>query len=256
MSLESLFNVALSFYAIIIINIYKKCGDNMNLLLVEDEVHLSEALVELFKQNKYAVDVAFDGISGEEQALTGIYDVIVLDIMLPNKNGLEVLQSLREQNISTPILLLTAKSEVEDKIKGLDFGADDYLTKPFVADELLARIRAMTRRKDEFVGDELIFNNTKLCKNTHELSFNGNTVKLGLKEFQILEMLMQNNKQIIPKERFIERIWGFDSDAEYNTVEVYISFLRKKLLAINSDIQIKASRGLGYSLEGLEWLNA
>ncbi|WP_073184847.1 response regulator transcription factor [Anaerosphaera aminiphila] len=224
----------------------------MNLLLVEDEVHLSEALVELFKQNKYAVDVAFDGISGEEQALTGIYDVIILDIMLPNKNGLEVLQSLREQNISTPILLLTAKSEIEDKIKGLDFGADDYLTKPFVADELLARIRAMTRRKDEFVGDELIFNNTKLCKNTHELSFNGNTVKLGLKEFQILEMLMQNNKQIIPKERFIERIWGFDSDAEYNTVEVYISFLRKKLLAINSDIQIKASRGLGYSLEGLE----
>ncbi|RVU55719.1 response regulator transcription factor [Anaerosphaera multitolerans] len=224
----------------------------MKLLLIEDERQLSDALVALFKQNRYSVDVAYDGESGEEQALTGIYDVIILDIMLPKKNGLQILTSLREENISTPILLLTAKSEVEDKIKGLDYGADDYLTKPFVADELLARIRAISRRKEEFIGNELTFNETKLNKDTHELSYKGNTVKLGLKEFQILEMLMENSKQIIPKETFIEKIWGFDSDAEYNTVEVYISFIRKKLLAINSDMQIKATRGLGYSLEDLQ----
>lgn len=221
----------------------------MNILVIEDEYQLSEVLSALLKQQKYSVDTAYDGITGEEYALSGIYDIIILDIMLPKKNGLDVLSSIRKENISTPVLLLTAKSEIDDKIKGLDKGADDYLTKPFVAGELLARIRAMTRRKGEFTGDELVFNKTVLDKNNHELSYLGNKIKLGLKEYQILELLMQNENQVIPKERFIEKIWGYDSDAEYNTIEVYISFIRKKLGNINSDMQIKTVRGIGYTLE-------
>lgn len=221
----------------------------MKVLIIEDERQLSEALATLLEQNMYSVDVANDGVSGEEYALSGIYDVILLDIMLPCKNGWDVLRSLREKKISTPILLLTAKYEVEDKIHGLDLGADDYLTKPFSTGELMARIRAITRRKGELVGDELVLNTTVLKKSTHELCCKGNTVKLSAKEYQILEMLLQNHTQIIPKERFVEKIWGFESDAEYNVIEVYISFIRKKLAAIHADITIKATRGIGYSLE-------
>ena len=221
----------------------------MNILIVEDERQLSEVLVVMLKQKGYAVDAVYDGVSGEEYALCGIYDVIILDIMLPKKNGLEVLRSLRKAGASTPVLLLTAKSEVEDKISGLDFGADDYLTKPFATGELLARIRAMTRRKGEFAGDELAYNDTVLNTDNHELRCGESSVKLAAKEYQILELLMRNSRQIIPKERFIEKIWGFDSDAEYNAIEVYISFIRKKLAAIDSDMQIKAVRGIGYSLE-------
>ncbi len=221
----------------------------MKILIVEDEKLLSEALAALLRQHMYAVDVADDGISGEDNALTGIYDVILLDIMLPGKNGLDVLRSIRSNRISTPVLLLTAKFEVEDRIRGLDLGADDYLTKPFATGELLARIRAMTRRKDEYTGDELDYNTTVLNKNTHELICRGNTVKLGAKEYQIVELLMQNRNHIISKEQFVQKIWGFETDAEYNAVEVYISFIRKKLTAIRADIQIKATRGIGYSLE-------
>ncbi|MDR2043217.1 MAG: response regulator transcription factor [Clostridium sp.] len=221
----------------------------MKILVVEDERELSEVLVTLLKQNKYDADAVYDGLSGEDYALCGVYDLILLDIMLPGKNGVEVLRSLRRQGLSTPVLLLTAKSEVDDKILGLDAGADDYLAKPFASGELLARIRAMTRRKGEYVGDTLAFMETTLDKNTHELSCGGNKVNLPLKEYQILEMLMQNSHQIIPKERFIEKIWGYDSDSEYNAIEVYISFLRKKLFAIGSGMQIKAVRGVGYALE-------
>ena len=221
----------------------------MKILVVEDERALSEALLALLKQAKYDADAVYDGIEGEYAALSGVYDLIVLDIMLPGQDGIKVLRSLRAHGESTPVLLLTAKSEIEDKIKGLDAGADDYLTKPFASGELLARIRAMTRRKGEYVGDIILVQDTSLDRDTHELSCGKNSIKLAPKEYQILEMLLTNNRQIIPKERFIEKIWGYDSNAEYNTIEVYISFVRKKLAAIGSAIQIKAVRGVGYSLE-------
>jgi DNA-binding response OmpR family regulator len=221
----------------------------MRLLVIEDERELSEALVALLKQEKYEADAVYDGLSGEDYAMCGIYDLILLDIMLPGKNGVDVLRSIRKQGLDTPVLLLTAKSEVEDKIRGLDTGADDYLTKPFVAGELMARIRAMTRRKGEYVGDELSVMGTTLDKNTYEIICGNNSIKLAVKEYQILELLMTNSRQIIPKERLIEKIWGFDSEAEYNAIEVYISFVRKKLSAIGSAMQIKAVRGVGYSLE-------
>lgn len=224
----------------------------MNILIIEDERQLSDILVTLLKQKEYSVDAMYDGVSGEEYALSGIYDVIVLDIMLPKKNGLDVLRAIRRAEISTPVLLLTAKSEVEDRIAGLDHGADDYLTKPFSTGELLARIRALTRRQGAYIGDELRYGDTTLSKDTHEISCHGSTVKLGMKEYQILELLMQNNGQIIPKERFIAKIWGYDSDAEYNAIEVYVSFIRKKLAAIGTGMQIKAVRGVGYSLEDAE----
>jgi len=221
----------------------------MKILIVEDEWQLSDVLKVLLRQNLHEVDAVDNGVDGEDYALTGIYDAIILDIMLPGKNGLEVLRSLRRQGNSTPVLLLTAKSEAEDKINGLDYGADDYLTKPFSSGELLARLRAITRRGTEFIGDELRAGNTVLDKNTHELSGINGTVQLASKEYLMMDMLLVNFHQIIPKERFMEKIWGFDSEVEYNSIEVYISFVRKKLAAIGSDLQIKAVRNVGYSLE-------
>lgn len=221
----------------------------MQILIVEDERSLSEILVALLEQNGYRVDAAYDGISGLDQAETGIYDAIVLDIMLPGQSGLVLLRQLREFGVETPVLLLTAKSEVEDKIKGLDLGADDYLTKPFSSGELLARLRAITRRKGEIVGDDLAFGDAILNKYTHTLSFQGSSVTLGAKEYQIMEIFMQQQDRIIPKETFLEKVWGFDSEAEYNAIEVYISFLRKKIRAIDANIQITAVRGVGYTLE-------
>lgn len=222
----------------------------MKLLVVEDEVQLADALSEILKRNMYSVDTAYNGIDGLDNALTGVYDCIILDIMLPGMNGLEVLSNLRAEKINTPVLLLTARSEVEDKINGLDCGADDYLTKPFVTGELLARVRAMTRRKGE-VRDEskMDFNGLQLNKNTCSLSHQGSDVKLSLKEYQIMELLIANPRQILPKERIIEKIWGYESDVEYNNIEVYISFLRKKLSSISAPVQIKTARGIGYSLE-------
>lgn len=222
----------------------------MRILVVEDEVQLADALAEILKRNKYIADTAYDGISGLDYALSGVYDCIILDIMLPGMNGIDVLRNVRKENINTPVLLLTARSEVEDKINGLDCGADDYLTKPFVTGELLARIRALTRRKGEVSDDnKMLFNELMLLKNTSSLSFEGNEVKLSLKEFQIMELLMANPKHILTKERIIEKIWGYDSDVEYNNIEVYISFLRKKLKSIGCETQIKTARGIGYSLE-------
>jgi len=220
----------------------------VNLLLVEDERELSEALASLLRQQNYLVDTVFDGEDGEAYALSGIYDAVILDVMLPKKNGLEVLRALRRAGCSTPVLLLTARSEVYDKIEGLDAGADDYLTKPFAAGELYARVRAITRRKGDFAGDVPSFGDITLQSATLELRCGGSAVTLSKKEFLILELLLQNNRQIIPKERFIEKIWGFDSDAEYNVIEVYISFLRRKLAAVGSKIQVRAVRGVGYQL--------
>ena len=224
----------------------------MKILVVEDEEALAEALSEILKRNKYSVDAVYDGEDGLEYAMTGLYDCILLDIMLPKMNGLDVLRILRKKHISTPVLLLTAKSDIEDKITGLDSGADDFLTKPFVSGELLARVRALTRRKGEVITDEFTYGDVALNKSTFSLSREGQFVKLSSKEYQIMEMLMANPKQLIPKERFIEKIWGYESDVEYNNVEVYISFLRKKLHVIGSDVTIKTARGIGYFLEGGE----
>jgi DNA-binding response OmpR family regulator len=221
----------------------------MRILLIEDEWGLVEALKAIFLKENYCVDVQMDGEAGLDYALSGIYDVIVLDIMLPKKDGLELLQELRNARIETPVLMLTARSEVSDKILGLDWGADDYLTKPFQTGELLARIRAVARRKGEIINQDLRFGDLTLQQKTREIFCGNASVKLGLKEFLLLEVLMQNPNQILSKEQLIEKVWGYDTESEYNNVEVYISFLRKKISFIGSLLQIKVNRGIGYFLE-------
>jgi DNA-binding response OmpR family regulator len=221
----------------------------MRILIIEDEIALSNVLSEILKKNNYAVDAVYDGADGLDYAVSGLYDAILLDIMLPKMNGLEMLQALRSQGHSTPVLLLTAKSEIEDKVKGLDCGADDYITKPFATDELLARVRSVLRRKDVFISSEQSFGDLTIDKNTLKIATKKDEIKMSLKEYQILEMLIINPNQIISKEKFVEKIWGYDFDGEYNSVEVYISFVRKKLTAIGSKVKIKAHRGVGYSLE-------
>lgn len=221
----------------------------MRILIVEDEYSLADAVTAILKKEQYFVDAVYDGRDGLDYAMSGIYDLILLDIMLPKMNGLDVLKEIRKNNISTPVMLLTARTEIDDKIKGLDCGADDYLTKPFNKGELLARVRALTRRKGEIPSNELEFGDIILNQSTYELSCGTLSVKLGAKEFRIMQMLMFAPKNIISKDEFIEKIWGYDSEAEYNSIEVYISFLRKKLGAIKSTIQIKASRGIGYYIE-------
>ncbi|MBQ7961064.1 MAG: response regulator transcription factor [Clostridia bacterium] len=221
----------------------------MRILIVEDEHSLADAVTAILKKEQYFVDAVYDGRDGLDYAMSGIYDLILLDIMLPKMNGLDVLREIRKNNISTPVMLLTARTEIDDKIKGLDCGADDYLTKPFNKGELLARVRALTRRKGEIPSNELAFGDIILNQSTYELSCGTLSVKLGAKEFRIMQMLMFAPKNIISKDEFIEKIWGYDSEAEYNSIEVYISFLRKKLGAIKSTIQIKASRGIGYYIE-------
>lgn len=222
----------------------------MKILIIEDERSLSDILITLLEQNGYSADAVYDGITGLDYAESGIYDAIILDIMLPGQSGLVVLRKLRAAGASTPVLLFSAKSEVEDKIQGLDIGADDYLTKPFSTGELLARLRAITRRKGKIVAEELTFCDVTLSKDTHTLAYQGSCVKLSAKEYEMMEMLMKDPRRIIAKEAFIEKIWGFDSEAEYNTIEVYVSFLRKKIQAIDANIQIKVIRGAGYLLEG------
>lgn len=226
-------------------------GGILRILLIEDEFSLADALRASLKKENYIVDLVRDGEEGLMQALTGIYDVIILDIMLPKINGFEVLKKVRKNNIKTPILILTAKSELDDKITGLDGGADDYLTKPFQTRELLARIRAILRRKSNIEEYELNFKDIVLDIKKCELknSFTGEKIKLAAKEFQLIEYLLNNRNQVITREQIVEKIWGFDSDAEYNNVEVYISFIRKKIIFIGSEVKIKAIRGVGYTLE-------
>ena len=223
----------------------------MKILIVEDEKRLADALVQIFTKNKMTADASYNGIDGLDNALSGIYDVIVLDIMLPGMNGIDVLRELRKEGIKTPVILLTAKDEVSDKVKGLDSGADDYLTKPFATEELLARVRALGRRStSELVCDDTIsYNDLSLELATYTLSCKSGSVKLGLKEFSIMEMLIRNGEKVLTKENLLVKIWGYDSDAEYNNVEVYISFLRKKIGFLKSNVSIKTLRGVGYSLE-------
>lgn len=224
----------------------------MKLLLAEDEKEFANALVAVFKHNNYSVDVVYNGQDALDWALNTDYDGIILDIMMPKLSGLEVLERLRKEGSSVPILLLTAKGEVYDKVKGLDMGADDYLPKPFAMKELLARIRAMTRRKSEFLSNTLNFNGMSLNRENFELSYKSQSLRLGNKEYQMMEMLMSNPNMLISTDQFMEKIWGYDSDAEINGVWVYISYLRKKLVSINAPFEIRAARGIGYKLERKE----
>lgn len=222
----------------------------MRLLLVEDERQLAEALTELLIKNKYCIDAVYDGEAGLDYALTGMYDVIVLDIMLPKLNGLELLRQLRAGGISTPTILLTAKGDVKDKVAGLDCGADDYLAKPFAAEELLARIRALSRRKGEMIIDDtLSFADFRLNLSSYELEGKSSSVRLTLKEYEILRHFMYKPNRVVTKDELIEKVWGFDSEADYNNIEVYISFLRKKLAHIGSNAAITTLRSIGYKLE-------
>ncbi len=220
----------------------------MNILIVDDERGLVSALSSILKQNNYSVDGAYDGEEGLDYALSGIYDLIILDVMIPKIDGITLLKILREKKVSSPILMLTAKSDIADKIEGLNAGADDYITKPFSTEELLARIKALLRRKDNFTGNVLSFGDISLDRDAYKLIKDGVGIPIGKKEFQILEMLMLYPEKTVDKERFIEKIWGFDSEAEYNTVEVYVSFIRKKLNALGSKTEIRSVRGLGYTL--------
>ena len=222
----------------------------MRLLLAEDEEDLSKALVAVLKHNNYSVDAVYNGQDALDYLETENYDGAILDIMMPKMDGLTVLRKIREDGNSVPVILLTAKAEIDDRVAGLDCGADDYLTKPFSMKELLARIRAMTRRKAETTDSVLTFENISLDRTTYVLSCGNDAVRLASKEYQMLEMLMSNPKQIISVDQFMDRIWGFDSDTELNVVWVNISYLRKKLSSLNSCVSIKATRGLGYSLEG------
>lgn len=221
----------------------------MRLLLAEDEKALSKALTAILERNNYSVDAVFDGQEALEYLEADNYDCVILDIMMPKVDGITVLKEIRKKGKLIPVLMLTAKSEVDDKVLGLDAGANDYLTKPFHSKELLARIRAITRTQTAQADSQLQFGNVTLNRATFELSTQKNSFQLANKEFQMLELLMSNPHNLISSERFLEKIWGYDSDAELNVVWVYISYLRKKLAALDADIQIKVTRNAGYSLE-------
>ncbi|EFM11140.1 two component transcriptional regulator, winged helix family [Paenibacillus curdlanolyticus YK9] len=222
----------------------------MRLLIVEDEIHLAEALTQILKKQNYSVDAVHDGQAGLDNALSGIYDLILLDIMLPEMDGITVLKTMRSKGIATPVILLTAKGEISDKISGLDYGADDYVAKPFSTEELLARIRAALRRKGEVVPeDALKFGDIELNAANLKLTCGGKELKLILKESELLELLMSRKNAVTSKEQIIEKLWGFDSEVEHNNVEVYISFLRKKLVFLNAAVRINTIRGVGYVLE-------
>lgn len=221
----------------------------MRILLAEDERSLSRAMMALLERNHYSADAVYDGEEALAYLECGNYDALILDLMMPKLDGLSVLRRLREGGNRIPVLILTAKSEVDDKVLGLDTGANDYLTKPFSTPELMARIRAMTRSQTTQATSRLTFGNITLDQTTFELSSPSSSVRLTNKEFQMMELLMRNPHQRISSERFLERIWGYDSDVELNVVWVYLSYLRKKLAALQANVQIKAFRNAGYALE-------
>ena len=224
----------------------------MRLLLAEDEKSLAKAVSVILEKNNFSVDVVYDGADALDYLRAGNYDGAVLDIMMPKMDGITVLKTIRAEGNMLPVLLLTAKSEIDDKVEGLDSGANDYLTKPFAAKELLARIRAMTRTQTAQPSSTLQVGNLTLDRATFELKSPTGSFRLANKEFQMLETLMANPKSLISTERFMEKIWGYDSEAEISVVWVYISYLRKKLTALGANVQIKATRNAGYSLEVLE----
>jgi len=221
----------------------------MRILYVEDKKALAKAVEQILNKNNYGVDISYDGEDGLYQALTGIYDIVVLDIMLPKMDGISVLQEMRKAGITTPVILLTAKGDPEDKVKGLDSGADDYLAKPFHAEELLARLRALGRRKGQLIHDGILrFGDLELNLSLLELTCRDNRYNLTLKESQLLEMLITNRGTIVNINSILEKLWGYDYEALGNHVRVHVSFLRKKMILMNSSVQIKAVRGVGYTL--------
>ncbi|MGN0518042.1 MAG: response regulator transcription factor [Acutalibacteraceae bacterium] len=224
----------------------------MRLLYAEDEVSMSEAVTEILTYHKYTVDAVYDGEEALQYAMTENYDGIILDIMMPKLNGIEVLSRLRDSGCKTPILLLTAKSAVEDRIRGLNMGADDYLPKPFVMGELLARIRAMLRRREDFTPDIVRYGNVYLNMQSFELGTDAQSFTLPKTEYKIMELLMLNKGIYVSAEDMLTKVWGYDTDADTNNVWVYISYLRKRLVALNANVEIKAKRGVGYTLEAIK----
>lgn len=221
----------------------------MRILIVEDELRLAETLRQLMEDQRYQADMVGDGADGVDYGLTGQYDLIILDVMLPKVDGFEVARRLRAAHISTPILMLTARDDISDKIGGLDCGADDYMTKPFDSGELMARVRALTRRQGEVLGDVLKVADLSLECSSRLLQVGERSVRLGFKEFEVMRLLMVNSRAVVSKETLIAKIWGLDSEAEDNNVEVYISFLRKKLAYLGSSVAISTVRKVGYYLE-------
>ena len=222
----------------------------MKVLIIEDEYSLADAIAETLKNDNFSVSIETNGEDGENEALTENYDLILLDVMLPKKNGFDILRTLGQAKIKTPVIMLTAKSEIEDKLNGLEHGADDYITKPFAMRELMARIKAVLKRTNNIENTECLeygdlvldFKNAKLKCNDSEIQISG-------KELELLEQLLINKNQISSRESLAERIWGYENDSEYNNVEVYITFVRRKLKLIGSAVNIKAVRGVGYKLE-------
>jgi len=222
----------------------------MRLLLIEDEKALSEALAYILKKNRYGVDTALDGVAGLELAETGVYDVIILDWMLPGKDGLELLKELRAKGVKTPVIFLTARDEVKNRVEGLDAGADDYLVKPFSTEELLARIRALGRRQaGQFQDEKLSVGNVVLDLRQGTAVCGGETIRLTLKELQLLELFARNKGQVLGKDQILDRVWGINSYVEMNNVEIYIYYLRKKLEPVKCGFVIETVRGIGYSLK-------
>lgn len=222
----------------------------MNVLIAEDERGLANAVAKILRDNKYQADVVYNGNDAVAYALDGDYDVFICDVMLPGKDGYEIVRELRRQNVNTPIIMLTARTSLSDKVTGLDAGADDYMTKPFQPAELLARLRALTRRQGEVVVEVVEYGDLTLDLSTNDLRCNGKEVRLSFKEFEVLELLIRNKGRTLPKETLISRIWGIESDAGDNNVEAYISFLRKKLKFLGSNVKIETLRKVGYRLEG------
>ena len=222
----------------------------MRLLIVEDEVRFADTLRQLLNRQGYTADVYYDGVSGLDNAMTGIYDLMVLDVMLPGMNGFQVVKKLREAGVTTPVLMLTAKSDVSDRIHGLDCGADYYLTKPFEPEELLACVRTLLRRSGGQLqeSDTLTWGDLSLERTTFSLSCAERAVRLSRREYDLMELLMRNGNQVVTKEQMLVKVWGYDSQAEDNNVEVYISFLRRKLTHLHSAVKIKTLRMLGYCL--------
>lgn len=223
----------------------------MNVLVVEDERNLADAIVKILEDEGYNAEATYDGKAGLTCAKSGLYDAIVLDVMLPGVSGYDVVNKMRHAGVSTPVLMLTARTSTEDKVRGLDSGADDYMTKPFEAPELLARLRALTRRRGDVVIDEIKFADIRLDLNTHDLSCGEKSVHLSGKEFEVLSILMGSSSRVVSKQNLLTRVWGTDGEASENSVEAYVSFIRKKLSHIGSKVQVTTLRMLGYRLEVL-----
>ena len=222
----------------------------MKILIIEDEYSLADAIAETLKKQNFTVQIETDGESGENEALTNIYDLILLDIMLPSKDGFTILNELRQEKIETPVIVLTAKSELPDKLNGLENGADDYITKPFHMKELVARVKVVIKRKTNLNNtDFLEYEDLKLELRTGKMYCQENSITINGKELELLEILLVNKGQITNRENLANKIWGYDSETEYNNVEVYVSFLRRKLKLLKSKVKIKAVRGIGYKLE-------